>query len=97
MKKFLTAVLFIILVLCISVTAFAEDTGIIASGYCGADGYGENMHWELTAGGSLRITGSGDMKDYTYTEAPWIEYKNKITSLFLEEGITSIGDKAFFN
>ena len=75
---------------------------LIASGYCGGEGDGTNLEWTLTADGVLTISGEGKMADYgdfgeTYMEdAPWVEYKDKIKSLVLEEGITYIGGCAFY-
>ena len=37
------------------------------------------------------------MTDYNYGGAPWIEHAELLKSLVLEEGITSIGDNAFYN
>ena len=59
--------------------------------------------------GVLTITGTGAMPDYTsgtnyleeggyefYTSAPWFKsYSNKIKSVIIEEGVTSIGKNAF--
>ena len=103
MKKVFSLVLFVILTVAVSVTAFAADSDIIASGYCGGEGDGTNLEWVLTEDGTLTISGEGKMADYetwygpdeSYTLAPWGEYKNQINSLVLEEGITRIGDKAF--
>ncbi len=69
----------------------AED-GIIASGDCGAD-----AAWQLYESGCLRFSGKGKMKDYTYkSEMPWYAYREQIVSVVLEEGVTSIGDYAFY-
>jgi len=69
---------------------------IIDSGECGTEG--ENLIWELTEDGTLTISGTGDMVDYFYWggEAPWYHYREYITTLILEEGITHIGDFAFY-
>ena len=46
---------------------------------------------------TLTISGTGNMKNWTsYPSAPWrSSYSSKITSVTIEEGVTSIGDYAF--
>ena len=56
---------------------------------------GDNLTWTLYDNGELIITGIGDMYDYTAESVPWKNYKNNITALVLDEGITSITDNAF--
>ncbi len=80
----------------------SEDENVIASGECGADG--DNLTWVLTEDGTLTISGSGKMKDYsnyqdeTYrTSAPWGTYWKQITAVVMESGMTSIGRYAFYN
>jgi hypothetical protein len=46
------------------------------------------------ATGTLTVTGSGAMADYNTT--PWYPYRSRITSVVIEEGVTSIGDYAFY-
>lgn len=55
------------------------------SGTCG-----ENATWEFDpATGTLTISGSGEME--LPLTAPWISYKDLITTLIIEDGITAIG------
>lgn len=74
---------------------FASTT-TVASGKCGA-----NLNWKLDSAGTLTISGTGKMYDYsdTYnadiTTAPWGKYANKFKQLVLNKGITSIGHSAF--
>ncbi len=64
------------------------------SGTCG-----ENAEWSLDSNtGALVISGSGAMKDYTsYGEglSPFMACRGFITSVTVQEGITSIGAYAF--
>ena len=56
---------------------------------------GDSLSWKL-AGGRLTITGSGEMRDYfEKKEPPWAEYSAHITEVYLPEGLTAIGAKAF--
>ena len=48
--------------------------------------------------GNLHIGGTGAMPDFTDRdpyEAPWIERKNEITSVTIDDDVTNIGDHAF--
>lgn len=57
---------------------------------------GENLTWTLT-NGVLTISGSGPMEDYRHnSSAPWSIYKSSITKVIIGEGVTSIGDYAFY-
>lgn len=66
---------------------------IIDSGPCG-----DSVSWRLTENGALVILGSGDMWDYTVQNAPkWMSsYARQITRIVVMEGVTGIGEKAFF-
>lgn len=58
---------------------------------------GEDIRWSLSNTGHLMICGTGDIPDYNtvINDSPWSEYKNDITSLFIQDGITQIGSYAF--
>ena len=56
----------------------------------------DQITWEVTADGSLILTGSGDLCDYTEeAPAPWHELSDRILSITVSEGVTGIGDYAF--
>lgn len=57
----------------------------------------DTVQWKLKATGELIISGTGDMPTLSYSEYPWFSYNAQITSVRIEEGITSISDKAFMN
>ena len=57
----------------------------VTSGTCG-----ENLTWELTDEGVLKITGTGEM-----TSAPWSGSAQRITAIELPDGLTSIYERAF--
>ena len=52
--------------------------------------------WSLEDG-VLTISGSGPMKDFTWQGGPWKEHADHITTVVIEDGITSVGDYAFRN
>lgn len=60
---------------------------------------GSAISWSLnTETGALDIAGTGDMPNYRTTNAavaPWAEYAGTVTSLTVEQGVTSIGNYAF--
>ena len=62
-----------------------------ASGTCG-----ENLTWQLEENGTLTISGTGEMDGWALGETPWFDYTDSITSVVIEEGVTSIGVSAFW-
>ena len=62
-----------------------------------ASGFSGQTQWALTDDGVLTFTGDGTMKHYSYkTEMPWYKHYDKITAVVISEGVTSIGDYAFY-
>ena len=67
-------------------------SGFVEQGQCG-----ENLYWTIS-NGTLSITGSGAMYDYTSSAfAPWYSQRSNITSITLPNGLTSIGAWAFYD
>ncbi len=83
--------LLLALLLCVGLfvlPAAAEEL----SGTCG-----DNLSWTLQ-NGVLTISGSGEMIDFPEnTPAPWLEHTDQIQLVKVEEGVTSIGDAAFYH
>ena len=68
------------------------DYGLLtSSGDCG-----DNVTWELYSSGMLRIQGTGPMTDYSNGKAPWYASRGSITSVEICEGVTSVGNGAFY-
>ena len=82
------------------------------SGFCGAESNEKNVTWKLTANKedtstyTLTIAGTGDMANLVtlneelkvaQNNQPWTSAAHQITKLVLNEGITSIGDGAFYD
>jgi len=56
---------------------------------------GKNLTWTLTSDGTLTISGTGEM---TYCSTyPWWSYKDTISKVVLNSGVTSISNLAFSN
>ena len=77
--------------------AVAFGATIVASGYCGGEGNGENLKWELDSEGTLTIRGEGEMKEWGYyNEVPWNKQRSDITKVIIGDGATSLGAWAFY-
>ena len=59
-------------------------------------GTSSNMSWNLNRNGVLTITGTGNMPNYSSSDQPWYKYKEDIRRVIINEGITSIGNYAFY-
>ncbi|MCC8103448.1 MAG: leucine-rich repeat protein [Clostridiales bacterium] len=70
---------------------------------------GDDLTWTLSADGLLTISGTGDMYDfefitYGYVDGvwtyavmvPWYNVRESITSVIIQNGVTGIGDYAFY-
>ncbi|MCC8069311.1 MAG: leucine-rich repeat domain-containing protein, partial [Ruminococcus sp.] len=73
-----------------SLVVSAEDE---YSGSCG-----ENCTYSFdTTTGTLTISGTGDMEDYSYNSVlPWYSFSEYIKTVIIEDGVTSIGSYAFY-
>jgi len=95
MKKRILS-LFLVVVLLLSAFPQMSPTAGAAtySGTCG-----DSLTWSLdTDTGVLTISGTGAMTDYSSSDSvPWYSYRDSITSAQIGEGVTSIGDEAFYD
>ena len=73
-------------------TAWAAET--VSSGTCG-----KNVNWTLTGDGTLTISGTGAMADYGYSDnrAPWYGARSQVKTVIIKNGVTSIGNDAFYD
>ena len=62
------------------------------SGTCGAD-----LTWTLDEAGLLTVSGTGAMTDYAAKKAPWYAKRSTIGQIVVEEGVTAIGNNAFYD
>ncbi|MBQ6206724.1 MAG: leucine-rich repeat domain-containing protein [Oscillospiraceae bacterium] len=94
MKKKLcgAALAFAILIGLFNIPAWAA--GVAASGECGATG--NDITWTLDREGLFSVDGVGAMRDYASADAlPWRAYRDQITAVVIQEGVTSVGNNAF--
>jgi len=79
-----------------------QAQAIIDEGTCGRD-----LTWVLTDDGLLTISGSEEMTNYfkqpvaakkhpDEVPAPWYPYRDKIKEVMINDGVLSIGDRAFY-
>ena len=68
------------------------NAAVVESGNCG-----NNVTWNLDNGGTLTISGTGDMNDYFVDTDPWYNYRNDIKCIVITDGVSSIGEWAFSN
>ena len=75
----------------------AEDA-YVAKGKCG-----KKIKWTLDQNGTLRITGKGAMKNYSYNSktgtitAPWGKYTERVRTVIISKGVTTVGSYAFYS
>ena len=67
-------------------TVYAADA---ISGSCG-----DHLNWKLE-NGTLTISGTGAMNNYGFDNMPWRSSRGSIKTVYIEDGVTRIGDSAF--
>ena len=90
-KRILSFALALCFVFTLLPAAFADSAP--TSGTCG-----DNLTWRLD-GSTLTISGTGDMYDYDERNddtPPWYYYRDRITEVVIEQGVTSIGKDGFW-
>ena len=74
-----------------SATVHFKDN-IYGKGDCGI-----NVTWELTGDGTLIISGTGRISNYSYdNNAPWYSCRAYIKRVVIQQGVRAIGDQAFY-
>ena len=99
--RFLKLHMLIPAVLLLLITGYLNTSAsatVVASG-----AYGDNLTWTLDDFGTVIISGTGPMKDYGYNSgiykitSPLRTYSNSIYEVRIEDGVTSIGNYAFYD
>lgn len=100
MKKFLSFILSLLLLIPIITFGTFTASAETVSGSCGA-----NVTWEYNkTTGALTISGTGPMSNYSissynntrFTTAPWKPYYDMMRTVSIDSGVTSIGRYAFY-
>ena len=60
------------------------------SGTCG-----DSVNWKLSSG-TLTISGTGPMTNFSYTNVPWYESRDSIKKVVIQSGVTTVGNYAFY-
>ena len=91
-KRRKNIVLGVVAVCILSVTSMSILVGSILHHKCG-----DHLKWAYNeSSATLTISGIGEMRNYYYLDdVPWKENRESIQTVILENGVTSIGDRAF--
>ena len=93
-KRLLSILLAAVMVLTMLPLGLVETAWAASSGTCG-----DKLTWSLSDDGTLTISGTGKMKDYGdnygMSVAPWYVGSSQVKTVIIEDGVTSIGDRAF--
>ena len=84
MSVFLTLCMLVSIISAVPITASAAT-----SGTCG-----DNLTWTLDNNGTLTISGTGRMWDWSHNKSLWYYY-DELKNVIIENGVTSIGAYAF--
>lgn len=91
--KRLTACLLLLCILAALLPTGAGAADAVDSGSCGT-----GLSWTLDSEGTLTVSGTGDMTDYTSgSKTPWHARRDEIRHVVLEPGVTGIGKSSFSN
>lgn len=79
------------------ITLSVDAAEVVESGTCG-----DNLTWTLDDEGTLTVSGEGDMVDYDgsvglYYLFPWVKYRDQIEKIVVSNGVTRIGNRAFYD
>ena len=65
---------------------------VVAEGTCG-----EQVNWSLDENGTLTISGTGPMTNYSRFNLPWVNHLTAIKQVVVSQGVTTISPYAFHN
>lgn len=96
MKRFVKLLVIVLAVAALgaimTLASSAEEPAVVDSGECG-----ENVSYVFDSEGTLTISGTGAMTDYTYPNGlPWADYRNNVKRVVIGRGVTGIGEYAFY-
>ena len=100
-SKFMSAVVSVVVMMtCVSVLFSYADLTASADAFSGT--CGDGVEWSFDSStGDLNITGTGKMRSYALysmeKELPWYNFRGEIEGVIVHEGVTRVGDYAFYN
>lgn len=102
MKRIISLISVFLILFSIMPTVTFAATLVVDSGDCSGGGLGNKVAWTFYSDGTLAITGAGNMINWgravpRWTLPPWYEYRERIKTAIIEDGVTSIGGAAFYN
>ena len=95
MRKHLVLILFILSLAIL----FGKPDDVLAEDIIDSGSCGDNAMWTLTGTNTdmiLTISGTGEMEDYYEETIPWVVNRSRIKKVVVEDGITRIGENAFY-
>ena len=102
--KLRTRFLFLLLILAMLCSLLPQFTLPARGDNPNAGSCGEKLSWYFDLdSGTLTIIGSGEMEDFGYQSSecfedqPWAVYRELILTVCLPEGLTRIGNGAFYD
>ena len=73
-----------------AITPYVQN--VTASGKINA-----NLAWVLDGDtGTLTVAGTGAIPSYRFSRAPWYDYRESVQKIVISEGITEVGERAFY-
>ncbi len=94
MKKIVSFLLIAVMMVAVLPASMLQaDAATVDRGSCGA-----NLTWTLDSNGTLTISGTGAMYDYSDFNSPFYDFDVRCytTSIVVKSGVTTIGDYAFY-
>ena len=99
MKKRIVSTLLAVMMIVTLLPAGLVETARAATVAASSGTCGDKLTWSLSDDGTLTISGTGKMKDYGdnygMSVAPWYVGSSQVKTVIIEDGVTSIGDRAF--
>lgn len=92
MKKKVLSIVLVLSMLC-AFMPFVASAEVVENGTCG-----ENLTWTLDDDGTLTISGTGDMEDWSdnANNSPFHIISDAIKTVVIKNGVTNIGGKTFY-
>ena len=94
-KRLLSILLAAVMVLTMLPAGLVDMAYAASSGTCG-----DKLTWSLSDDGTLTISGTGDMAEYSdwnsKNRTPWYDVREQVKTVFIKDSVTSIGESAFY-